>query len=91
MAVKGRVLLPRRGEAADLHRGDHVVPRARVRRRELLDRRVDEDALRGFLERHAAAMPRTALRYAIERFSPAERKRWLGVVEGRTRQAPRPG
>jgi 3-methyladenine DNA glycosylase AlkD len=37
------------------------------------------DALRAFLERHAAAMPRTALRYSIERFAPDERKRWMGV------------
>jgi 3-methyladenine DNA glycosylase AlkD len=40
-------------------------------------KRVSEDQLREFLKRHVRAMPRTALRYAIERFSPRERKTWL--------------
>jgi len=35
------------------------------------------DLLLGFLEEHYDRLPRTALRYAIERFSPAERKRFL--------------
>jgi 3-methyladenine DNA glycosylase AlkD len=37
----------------------------------------DADVLRGFLKKHATSMPRTALRYSIERFTPEERKRWM--------------
>lgn len=37
----------------------------------------DAAALRGFLSRHAARMPRTMLRYAIERFPSRERRNWL--------------
>lgn len=37
----------------------------------------DEPALLAFLDRHAAAMPRTALRYAIERLPEDRRRAWL--------------
>lgn len=42
-------------------------------------KRVSAADLRGFLSRHAGEMPRTMLRYAIERLPPAERARWMGV------------
>jgi 3-methyladenine DNA glycosylase AlkD len=35
------------------------------------------DALCDFLEKFYRLLPRTALRYAIERMEPAERKRWM--------------
>ena len=38
---------------------------------------VDRPGLERFLEAHAATMPRTALRYAIEKLEPAERAAWL--------------
>lgn len=38
----------------------------------------DRPRAEAFLERHAATMPRTMLRYAIEHFSPAERAEWMG-------------
>lgn len=37
----------------------------------------DVSALRTFLDAHAARMPRTMLRYSIEKFSPVERQRYL--------------
>jgi 3-methyladenine DNA glycosylase AlkD len=37
----------------------------------------DLSALKRFLRTHSQRMPRTALRYAIERFSPKERMAWL--------------
>lgn len=40
--------------------------------------KVDHDALLAFLRRHYARLPRTALRYAIERLDPVDRKMWLG-------------
>jgi 3-methyladenine DNA glycosylase AlkD len=41
--------------------------------------KVDRGRLRAFLDAHAATMPRTALRYAIEKFTPAERAHYLAV------------
>lgn len=37
----------------------------------------DRAVLTEFLQQHLRAMPRTALRYAIEHYSPEERKAWL--------------
>ncbi|MDB4890155.1 MAG: alkylation repair enzyme [Gemmatimonadetes bacterium] len=39
----------------------------------------DIDTERAFLERHAATMPRTALRYAIEKFTENERKKYMAM------------
>ena len=38
----------------------------------------DEAALHAFLEKHAATMPRTALRYAIERLPNTAKKQYMG-------------
>jgi DNA alkylation repair enzyme len=39
----------------------------------------DVDRLRTFLDAHAATMPRTTLRYAIEHLDPDERRHYLNV------------
>ncbi len=41
--------------------------------------KVSRTELERFLEKYSATMPRTTLRYAIERFSPEERKQWLQI------------
>lgn len=42
-----------------------------------LGKRVSMDLLRDFLDQHALDMPRTALRYAIEKMTPEEREYWM--------------
>jgi 3-methyladenine DNA glycosylase AlkD len=44
----------------------------------------DEPTLLRFLDRHAGALPRTALRYSIERLSPAQRKRYMSALRSST-------
>lgn len=45
----------------------------------------DRKPLVAFLQKHAAAMPRTMLRYAIEHFGPAERERFMAMGRPKTR------
>ena len=42
-----------------------------------MGKRVSMDLLRSFLRQHAHEMPRTTLRYAIEKMSDAERREWM--------------
>ena len=42
----------------------------------------DPQRLLGFLDRHAATMPRTALRYAIEHLEPDARQHYLNLGKG---------
>jgi 3-methyladenine DNA glycosylase AlkD len=50
-----------------------------------VDKRASPRALTAFLERHAATMPRTTLRYAIERLPARDRHRWMNRAQHQER------
>ena len=52
-----------------------------------MGKRISDELLRDFLSRHAKEMPRTTLRYAIEKMPERERQYWLRVTSCATRVA----
>ncbi len=84
IAMVGTHQLIRAGQTADTYR---IAERLLTDEHDLIHKavgwmlreagkRVDEAELRAFLDRQAARMPRTALRYAIERLDPDTRRHY---------------
>ena len=41
--------------------------------------KIDQNVLRNFLDKHNSKMPRTMLRYALEKLSPSDREKYLKI------------
>ncbi len=87
----------RRGDASEtlrlakrlLHEPHDLMHKATGWMLREVGQRAGLEVLRGFLSAHAAEMPRTMLRYTIEKLSPEERARWLAHGKPRARKAAR--
>jgi 3-methyladenine DNA glycosylase AlkD len=64
-----------------LHDGHDLMHKAVGWMLREVGKRVGLAPLRGFLREHAAVMPRTMLRYAIERMGVEERGKWMAAKE----------
>jgi len=42
-----------------------------------MGKKIDETLLTGFLDKHAQEMPRTMLRYSIEKLTPMQRTHYM--------------
>jgi hypothetical protein len=69
----------RRKELFDLYLRRHD----RINNWDLVDRRRDRQRLVSFLDKHAAKMPRTALRYAIEHLDKKQRHHYLSMKQAK--------
>ena len=91
-AMVATLALIRRGELGETFR---LAARFRDHSHDLIHKAIgwmlreagrrDREALRAFLAKWTPELPRTALRYAIERMTPEERGHWLAVPSGRRR------
>ena len=63
----------------DLHHPHDLMHKAVGWMLREMGKRCSMDLLRQFLEQHVHEMPRTALRYAIEKMPPDERRHWLNA------------
>ncbi len=85
IAIVATFYFIRRGESKDAIRiagvlvndGHDLIHKAAGWMLREVEKRASAEALNGFLARHAATMPRTMLRYAIERMTPAEKEKWM--------------
>jgi 3-methyladenine DNA glycosylase AlkD len=62
-----------------LHDGHDLIQKAVGWMLREIGKRCDEMLLVKFLDDHAAEMPRTMLRYSIERLSPAQKKKYMNA------------
>ncbi len=88
ISVVSTLMLIRKGRYTDtlklaeklLHTGHDLMQKAIGWMLREIGKR-DEDLLVGFLEKHKSDMPRTMLRYAIEKFEPERRKYFLSKTD----------